>query len=186
MVVITNRSFGGYVNAGTEIQIKIAEDVVRLIESEARSSARIETGGVVAGLGVVGKDDVVVTHASGPGPLARRSGSYFQHDRSFCQNFLDSLAARSNGRIDYLGEWHKHFERDPKPSGTDVRTLKKIALAKNYHVSLPLLFIIGGSNERDSLKAWTIDGAGRIDRIEWTISGDAQTILCTQQAEIDS
>ena len=166
-------------NARLPIRIRIGEDALRQIERESSYSPRTETGGVVAGIENGRDGEVIITHASGPGPEARRSPFHFQHDRIFCQEFLDSLARKTSGRIDYLGEWHKHFESDPRPSGTDIKTLRKIVSDNNYHVSLPLLLIIGQSNVRASLKVWIFNNSGNFVFAEWAscVDGDFELLV---------
>lgn len=147
----------------------IHESVLDFIEQESAKALRTETGGVIAGCGDLRMSEVHVTHASKPGPRARRTMFSFSRDTNYCQQFLDGLAVGSGGAIDYLGEWHKHHENVPRPSGRDIATSSEIALDADYHVKLCLLFIIGRSNKRDSLRAFVVDSAGVTTRIEWEV-----------------
>lgn len=151
----------------TKCRLMIHASVLDFIEQESAKAPRTETGGVIAGCGDLRSAEVHVTHASKPGPRARRTMFSFSRDTNYCQQFLDKLAVDSGGTIDYLGEWHKHHENVPGPSGRDIATSSEIALDPDYHVELCLLFIIGRSNERDSLRAFVVDGAGVTSRIEW-------------------
>jgi integrative and conjugative element protein (TIGR02256 family) len=147
----------------------ITDSVLDFIEVESRRSPTTETGGVIAGTGKLGTYDVAVTHATGPGPRARRTKYSFARDVSYCQAQIDQFARESGGLVDYLGEWHKHHEEEPCPSPRDIGTLSNIARDKNYHVTLPLLFIIGESNDRESLRVFAVDRLGELTRVEWGV-----------------
>lgn len=151
------------------LKIKICQSALELIENEAARAKYVETGGVVAGTGNISEGEVILTHSSLPGPRAKATSYSFQHDREFCQQFLDELAIQTNGETDYLGEWHKHFERIPHPSSKDIYTLAAIARNSSYHVSYPLLLIIGSSNLRESLKVFVVNGTGCYDAVNWEI-----------------
>lgn len=153
--------------------IIIEECVLEFIEAESRKSPKTETGGVVAGRGSLTEGWVVLTHASGPGPKAKRTRSSFARDKDYCQAFLNRAAAESQGEIDYLGEWHKHHEAEPWPSGTDVRTTADIARSPTYHVSLCLLLIMGKSDCRESLRVFVVHPDGAFDKAQWSTSTPA-------------
>src|SRR5947208_1031615 len=109
-------------------KLLIHTPVLDLIESMAAKATRAETGGVLAGRGDLTKGEVHVTNASEPGPKARSTMFSFSRDTSYCQQFLDRVAGETQGEVDYLGEWHKHHEVEPRPSSQDVATARNIAL----------------------------------------------------------
>ena len=47
------------------------------------------------------------------------------------QFLINNKYNNSNGKINYIGEWHTHSEINPKPSKTDLKTLMKIRRYKN-------------------------------------------------------
>ena len=147
----------------------IHSSVLDFIEQESAKASRTETGGVLAGHGDLIKGEVHITHASKPGPKARRTMFSFSRDTNYCQQFLDKIASQSHGQIDYLGEWHKHHEHLPRPSWRDIATSTDIALSSNYHVDLCLLLIIGRSNCRASLRAFMVDREGVTARVVWDV-----------------
>lgn len=150
----------------------IRENVLRLIETEARRSEQRETGGVLAGTQETAPRISTITHASDSGPLATRQTHYFSRDTAYCQRILDEWARNSNGHVDYLGEWHKHMQDNPSPSVLDVKTMRSIARSRNYHVSEPLLVIIGRDNDRSSLRVFAINSSGAVDDIDWVATSD--------------
>ncbi len=146
----------------------ITSEILEYIESEAVKAPEVETGGIIAGRGDVSTGDVCITHASDAGPLARRSRYRFARDTEHCQKLLDRWVVESGGTIDYLGEWHKHHESDPTPSPQDILTCRRIAASSNYHVTTVVLLIIGASDSRNSLHAYSVDCCGRTNRLQWS------------------
>jgi integrative and conjugative element protein (TIGR02256 family) len=161
----------------TPCRLLIHRSVLEFIETESAIAVRTETGGVLAGFGDLTAGEVHVTHASRPGPRARKTMFSFARDTEYCQEFLDSVARQSGGAIDYLGEWHKHHEHAPRPSGQDVTTSEKIALSSNYHVSECLLLIVGQSNSRSSLRAFFVDSSGASMRTNWELCTVCDSLL---------
>ena len=145
----------------------IASAVLDFIEAESRRAVRTETGGVLVGHGEFDSGELIITGASGPGPLARKTKYSFARDTQYCQQYLDESAKDSLGLVDYAGEWHKHHEIDPWPSWQDISTLKNIAVSPDYHVSVPVLLIIGQSNLRESLRAFVVSDAGVLMVVKW-------------------
>jgi integrative and conjugative element protein (TIGR02256 family) len=141
--------------------------VLEFIEAEARRAVRTETGGVLVGRGDFALGEMIITGASGPGPLARKTKYSFARDTQYCQRYLDKSAKDSSGLVDYVGEWHKHHEIDPRPSWQDITTIRKIASSSYYHVTVPVLLIIGQSNLRESLRAFAVREVGGLMIIEW-------------------
>jgi integrative and conjugative element protein (TIGR02256 family) len=145
----------------------ISSAVLEFIEGEAQSAVLTETGGVLVGRGNFASGEMLITGASGPGPLARKTKYSFARDTQYCQRYLDKAAKDSSGLVDYAGEWHKHHEIAPWPSWQDITTIKKIAASQDYHVTIPVLLIIGQSNLRESLRAFAVREIGGLMIIEW-------------------
>lgn len=154
---------------GGDYRLLIHGAALEFIEREASRATAAETGGVLAGRGGLVAGEAHVTQASGPGPKARRNMFSFSRDTAFCQQFLDRLAVESGGEVDYLGEWHKHHESEPRPSQRDVKTARDIAADPGYHVEVCLLLIIGRSNRRDSLRAFAVHATGLVEKLSWGI-----------------
>ena len=148
-------------------RVEIHPHVLEFLEVESAKSRAYETGGVIAGEGDIAAGPVFISKASGPGPRAMRSRFSFGRDTQYCQQLLDCWAANSNGKVDYLGEWHKHHESMPRPSTTDVLTCRRIAADPSYHVPHCLLLIIGKSNHRNSLRAFVILPSGKVEVVQW-------------------
>ena len=151
--------------------VRICESVLCFIESEAAKAGKHETGGIIAGKGSYEENNIVITHASSSGPKAVKKRNFFSRDVFYCQRLLDQWANMSKGKIDYLGEWHKHFEEKPHPSPLDLDTMSRIAFARDYHINNPVLLIIGSSNNIDSLRVFSI-GFLRVEETNLQVEND--------------
>lgn len=118
-----------------------------------RSSPESETGGILLGHQL---DDqtVRVTRASPPGPRAVHRRTRFSRDTRFLQRYLDDVHERSDGAEDYVGEWHVHPGLDAPPSGTDCRSLFRIARRRNYATDNPILIIVEDGADGRRLRAY--------------------------------
>lgn len=165
--------------------VLIAEEVLVFLEQEAQASPTRETGGIIAGSGSIKDGPAVILKASDGGPGALRRASFFSRDTDYCQKLVDEWAAESAGAIDYLGEWHKHLENNPRPSRQDIRTLHDIARSSDYHVRLPILLIIGRNNHRTSLKAFMVTDNGFYSRVDWQVGVVGEPFLALFDHNID-
>lgn len=133
-----------YCHHSHQLKISIAKDCLATMQALVMEAPTIETGGVLAG-SLTQEGQVVVTHVSGPGPLATKSAHEFEKDLVFCQKFIDDLFAESGGTIYYVGEWHSHPSTDTRPSSRDQKSLSSIASQPEYQTNEPVMIIL--SNE---------------------------------------
>lgn len=83
-----------------------------------------EVGGCLVGCEING--EILVTHASPPGPNAKRRRYSIDIDNKFTTKFSNELNKHSNNKLYYLGDWHTHLSSDIRASTTDIRALKKL------------------------------------------------------------
>jgi integrative and conjugative element protein (TIGR02256 family) len=122
-------------------RVVIPAAVRATLAGHAASIKGRETGGILLGYPL---DDttLMISRASPPGPRALHSRFSFLRDTRFLQRYLDGIHNRSEGREDYVGEWHVHPALDAPPSRTDRRSLWRIARRKNYATDNPILLIV--------------------------------------------
>jgi integrative and conjugative element protein (TIGR02256 family) len=124
-------------------RVYVVESAMQAMARETEMKPGLETGGVLVGFVDSALHAVVVIAASGPGPHAQHGPNTFNRDREHCQAFLDRYVEMTHGVADFVGEWHKHREPDPRPSPTDVQTYRRLAADPACHCALPLVLITG-------------------------------------------
>jgi integrative and conjugative element protein (TIGR02256 family) len=124
-------------------RVYITNSAVHTLKAESLAKPGFETGGVLVGFTDTTLHAVVVVAASGPGAHAEHGPTTFSRERAFCQSFLDYYAQSTNEIVDFVGEWHKHPEPNPKPSRVDIQTYRRLAADPQCHCELPLVLIVG-------------------------------------------
>lgn len=115
----------------------------------------LETGGVL--LGYRTGSDHVITNAICGGPCAVHRVNSFIPDYSFQEAEIASFYNRSNGNINYLGDWHTHPNGTPRLSRKDKATLLRISKFKDARIDEPLMGILVGSTRLWNLNLWKVE-----------------------------
>lgn len=129
-----------YCNLDKQVTVNIPQELLNFMQRLIKENPRIETGGVLAGC-LEDNGNVIITHASEPGPKAIKLATKFEKDVAFCQDFLDKLYLESNKKMVYVGEWHSHPSESNQPSGTDIKSLSAISHQKEYLTENPAMII---------------------------------------------
>lgn len=111
-----------------------------------------ESGGIIVGTLNSGGKEIIVTDVTEPQKKDSSSSIRFKRDEYGHQEIMDQLWEESDYIKTYLGEWHTHNERIPKPSFIDRRNW--INISKRKQNSSWLFFIIVGTQE---LGVWAIE-----------------------------
>jgi integrative and conjugative element protein (TIGR02256 family) len=136
--IILNNPFGR-LNA----RLLIEDSVLgRVNEFRQIASSDPEAGGIL--LGFRREAHLHVASATPPGPQDRRSRYHFRRDVAFHSQIALLEWTKSQETMDYLGEWHTHPERDPRPSKLDLREWRQIC---GCHKE-PMVFLIQGISRR--------------------------------------
>ena len=137
-----------------------------VIKAESRKARCIETGGPL--VGYVAKDGaLVVVDANGPGPKARLERFSVTIDGQHAQEFCDQSSRESDGRIDYVGDWHKHPGFSLSPSGDDIFAMKTMANFKFSPTKHPISLIYRSWPQAFQVYVW--DGSGSLIKISSVI-----------------
>jgi len=117
----------------------VVETDVRIVLRAHRQIGSIkgEQGGIL--MGERRGEHIVVTHASTPGKGDRSWYSGFIRSKSRHQRFIDRIYKETQGKSNYIGEWHSHPEPNPQPSITDTSSWKRNLIASDLHI----LMIVG-------------------------------------------
>lgn len=114
-----------------------------------------EVGGWLLGYWTANERDVVVTHATPPGPRGRPWGVTIS-GRGHRERF-DAAWAASAGTVTFIGDWHTHPGGEAIPSDRDRRAMAKLADNAAYGTPRPLIAIVQTpgwpwSRERDETR----------------------------------
>jgi integrative and conjugative element protein (TIGR02256 family) len=132
----------------------VSEAVLEAMEKEAREKSPMETGGVLIGYWADDSGEVVITHATGPGPEAVHRLDEFIPDAPFQRNEVARIY-RDSGRLHtYLGDWHTHPRGSLRLSRRDVRTLASIGATPAARATAPLMGILAGEVPLWELAIW--------------------------------
>ncbi len=124
-----------------DLIIELPETIFQEIQLHVDKLYPNECGGVFVGNI---KDDVTARIDKMVLPKKTRSTPvYFVRLTSFINRWLLNIFKKYNGEVIYLGEWHSHPNGTPFPSGTDLKTMREIAINPDIRIQTPILLIVG-------------------------------------------
>ena len=135
---------------------ELATETEQFILAESDRKFPKETGGML--IGKFAGDCVWIQHATSPGPMAKHSRQRFRRDGNYSQKVLDEIVTESDGKYDYIGEWHSHPVRS-RPSGVDVAAMRWIAANSRYAVDTPIMGLcVKGAKDSPWMHFYQFDG----------------------------
>ena len=131
-------------NVNKKCTLIIEDEAINKMMKYCQAPGMNESGGVL--LGKVKRDfsQIRITDVSEPSCFDKSGRFYFIRNKESAQKIINRSWKKSNGEINYLGEWHTHPEPFPSPSFTDKRLLYK-CIKENYYTFGCLFLIIVGS-----------------------------------------
>jgi integrative and conjugative element protein (TIGR02256 family) len=150
-------------------RVTILPQCLSIIRTESRKARRVETGGPL--VGYIAKGGVlIVADAAGPGPKAKLARFSVTIDGKHAQRFCDRIHRESDGRIDYVGDWHKHTGFCLWPSGQDICAMKTMANFELSPTKHPISLIY--RRWPQALQVYVWDGSGSLKKILSTIASE--------------
>jgi integrative and conjugative element protein (TIGR02256 family) len=122
----------------------IGSDIFRKFQKYFDKSRKREAGGIL--LGQVYEDHSEIINVTGPNRFDFSGYNYFVRSKRGAQPKINKAWARSNGTLVYLGEWHTHFEKYPKPSATDKNLMANSLRTTKMEIDFLFLIIVGLDN----------------------------------------
>ncbi|WP_051560341.1 Mov34/MPN/PAD-1 family protein [Clostridium beijerinckii] len=134
-------------NIGEYSVLKIEDVAVnKLLEFNEKSDID-ETGGIILGKFNQDCSEYLITDICEVKSSLRKTPVSFIRDREIAQGIINDMWKKSDGSINYLGEWHTHVMIRAKPSRTDKSTIIKIAKESIGIKKYVFLIIIGENKE---------------------------------------
>ena len=112
-----------------------------LSEYKQIHKGQYEAGGIL--LGQIKNSNIYIVSISVPSSHDRASRYTFRRNKEKAQIIIDHEFANSNKKTIYIGEWHTHPEKHPKPSSTDLRMIKDQFKSNTLNEPFLLLLIQG-------------------------------------------
>jgi integrative and conjugative element protein (TIGR02256 family) len=139
--------------------LQFSENVLRHFERYRQTRFwHREAGGLL--FARIVDDRIIIEEATGPRRTDRRSWYSYQGDRRAEQREIDERFGRG---LDYVGDWHTHPERRPRPSGADDRAMV-VRFTESRHQLLAFAFVIVGTDPFPTGLAVAVhDGRSRTD-----------------------
>lgn len=125
-------------------RLLIRNNVFKKFQKYFSKSRKREAGGIL--VGYVYEDHCEIVNATGPNRFDLFGYNYFVRSKRGAQPKINKAWARSNGTVIYLGEWHTHFEKYPRPSATDKSLMINSLRTTNMEIDFLFLIIVGLKN----------------------------------------
>lgn len=103
-----------------------------------------ESGGIL--LGFVFDKTVVINKATIPGKEDKRGLFFFHRDKKRAQSFVDEAFNETQGTQIYIGDWHTHSEKNPRPSFKDELEIKRAFYKSSLNLNFIICIIIGNND----------------------------------------
>lgn len=117
-----------------------------------------EAGGLLFAR-IVG-NDIFIEEATGPRPSDQRTRYSYRGDRQAEQAEIDERFLRG---LDYVGDWHSHPERRPRPSRADDRAMASRVNGSQHQLKAIAFLIIGTASYPEGISISVHDGTTRLD-----------------------
>ena len=111
----------------TGVKINISQEVFLVLGKYEQHPGSNESGGILVGKKVVGKEEYCIEMITVPTEKDRSGKSFFVRNKKVAQKIINEKWQSSEGQINYVGEWHTHCCRSPIPSRTDHKLMQQIA-----------------------------------------------------------
>ena len=100
---------------------------------------------------------IVIEEATGPRRTDRRTRTSYVPDRAAEQREIDGRHAEG---LHFVGDWHTHPEKHPRPSGLDVASISESVRKSTHALNGFLLVIVGQAEPPSGLLVSVHDGFG--------------------------
>jgi integrative and conjugative element protein (TIGR02256 family) len=125
------------------VKLLITRRVINLLSTWQQYPGDNEAGGVL--IGEFRRDHATVNHITEPGHGDSREPRLFHRRGEHHQRIMTELWQKSDGRDNYLGEWHTHNAAELTPSTDDNHCLVSAFTQVRRHVPCLFALIVGRS-----------------------------------------
>ena len=129
-----------------EVTIELTDSVMKKLKNYVQDKGSNESGGILLGGYIPDEKKYIITDISVPCKKDFQSPILFIRNRKNAQKIIDRFWKQSNGKINYLGEWHTHSCEMPYPSFVDKALLRTIISDRSNVWNEIFMLILGQNN----------------------------------------
>jgi len=126
---------------GGGFRVIIVPSALSDLNRHRQSPADSESGGLI--LGYLFSDRLEVIEIVPPSAFDLAAPRSFVRSRHRAQQAIDEAWGRSQGRLNYVGEWHSHSEHAPSPSQQDKRMADSALRTTQMELDTLVMVIVG-------------------------------------------
>ena len=127
-------------------QIIINDKILVDIQKYKQLCSENESGGILFGKKKEKAEEYHIVDLTFPNENDSSTRFSFLRNAKAAQIVINNIWEESDGYINYIGEWHTHPEKNPTPSGTDIKTYKKISKDSSSLFPISINIIFGNAN----------------------------------------
>lgn len=133
--------------------LKISSEALKVLHKFRQiDTSNKEAGGILLGRFILDSSNIIIDKVTSPQSKDRRSRFSFEKLDSYHQYRINNEWTESEGKINFIGEWHSHPESHPNPSFLDIKEWKRKSKEDVYDHEF-LVFIIVGVK---TVNAWIV------------------------------
>ena len=111
-----------YRDQDSDLTVSITSPVLRVFDGSRQRLWQRERGGVLFAQSIGSDGHLEISEATGPHPKDRAGWNWLELDHQRC---LDEISDRFSRGLHFIGYWHTHPERIPRPSARDFIVLQR-------------------------------------------------------------
>jgi integrative and conjugative element protein (TIGR02256 family) len=144
--IVLSMPWGGcliYRSAQRPLHVELRPPVVSQLSTYRQQTQRQkERAGQL--FGEISAAGVVVTEATGPRKTDRSGRTWYEIERAAAQEEIDWAFCRG---LHFLGDWHTHVERAPRPSLRDLQSMTMLFTTSHHSLEAIVMLIVGTSRD---------------------------------------
>jgi len=134
-----------YYNPISKSIVLLSQHLFDALLATAIKNFPLEFGGILTGCKF---DNIIIVLDFEIPEKFKASRSSFTREATDLNKYLHDVYNMSDGKLEYLGEWHSHPDSSTRFSSTDFQSMKEIAGETATKNNTPLLLIVGGNKQK--------------------------------------
>ena len=142
-----------------EIEVEFTPETVEKLSQFRQLPGRNEAGGFLFTTDLY-SIPILVEEISTPSPKDKKFRMRFIPHKQSAQKIIDDMFKRG---FHYIGDWHTHPQKTPKPSWTDITTIKDVFIKSNHGLRYIIMLVLSNSEDFEKSYLGLTDGVDIIE-----------------------